>query len=125
MNEAARLCVKRFFQAWKSTMKQHPQRHAAAIATRVHTLARGLLPALALTGVLLLQACNDLPEWLTPKPALADATGKAMVDCRDGWPLNAQDSNCDMQARNACAGPVIYMRTVSSSGPHRPQTWTA
>jgi len=79
--------------------------------------ARTILIVMMLTTVLLLQACSDLPEWLKRKPAVADATGKAVVDCRAFWPLSEQASSCAEYARSACAGPVIYMRTVSSGSP--------
>jgi hypothetical protein len=98
-------------------MKHQPLRPASSFATSIYPLVRLILPALAPTGVLLLQACSDLPQWLKPKPPVADATGKVVGDCRDYWPLNAQVSSCAMDARDACADPVIYMRTVSSSGP--------
>jgi hypothetical protein len=61
-----------------------------------------------------LQRLAAMAEAETP---VADATGKVVGDCRDYWPLNAQVSSCAMDARDACADPVIYMRTVSSSGP--------
>lgn len=98
-------------------LMQRPTWHASKTATLVSLSLRELLAVQLLFGVLLLQACTQLPEWLKSPRAQADSTGKVVVDCRDAWPLNAQESSCAEEAFHACGGSVIYMRTVNSSGP--------